>query len=187
MTPKKKTQPEYRPASLNERITRRAVEILEGGAWYDTEALVRELMPMVLPGVAKRRNERDRRFNVAGRRGITAAEVAPRKRPAATDQMIRSGQRAIVRETLTGIGAFEVNGPKVRLVDLPRIVRGDRLRGEYLLPVLNGLAETFRAAGMEWCYEHVRGTAHDHGLHLASCPKGDRLDSPPPPGTGFTS
>jgi hypothetical protein len=177
------THTPYREPSLFDQIARRAVEILMDGQWHDEQQVIRDLSRLIPPGVAMRRNERDRRMSTAGRQAPdrpTPSEVPPRKYQRAPDKLIASGARAILREVFQG-NTYEIKDGQIRLKRLPRAVRGDQLRASWLQPILNALAETMHHEKLPVAVEHVRATAHDNGFHLDRCPKGCQLGGAPFP------
>lgn len=168
---------------LTEQLARRATEILDDGKPHSLEVVIADLSGLVPPGIAHRRNETDRK-NSSGRAGKRhpRGEVPARAHDKPAANLIRSGARSIVRETLNGSVAFVIEdgprdrGKQVRLVGLPRVVRGDRMRQQWVEPVLEGLAEALLES--PWAVEQVRIAAHNNGFHLRQCPRGCQLGGP---------
>lgn len=166
-----------RPVTLSERITRRAVEILvRNGNRYNRERMFRELIPMVPPGVAIRKNEADRRQALTGRGNNPSGE---RKVEVPHADRVRFGARTIVREALNTGGRSDPwvkrEGDDLVYLRPPRIIVSDRRSGALLMPVLNALAGTFKANENADGWAEVQLMAHEHGHHLATCPKGCKL------------
>jgi hypothetical protein len=107
----------YQPA-----LAARVVELLADGEWHNYEQVVRELMKVVPPGPAIRRAEQDR---IASNRGHKKAdeEIGPRVKPRGTDELIRSGRRAIVRAFLRNVN-YETDRPgRANRIDPERRIR----------------------------------------------------------------
>lgn len=107
---------------LGSRLAIRAHELLRDGQWHSWDRTVAELIKLVPPGIAIRRNERERVFSSRKNKG----EVTPRVRPRSPDQLIHSGARAIVRDHLNTRRLYESQGigrdRQVRMRNLPRAV-----------------------------------------------------------------
>ena len=164
---------------LNEQLARRAVEILQDGKRHNLEVVIADLAGLIPPGVAVRQNEKDRRYSTGGSgQRHSKDRVPPRRLQRDPAALIRSGKRTIIRAVLNSSVAFETSAGTVRLVGLPRVVRGDRIRQQYIQPVLEGLAQSLHAAKLDEAVEHVRVEAHDNGFHLHLCPNGCTLGGP---------
>lgn len=72
------------PVSATNPLTVRALELLEDGQWHDREAILRELMRLITPGVAFRVNETARVY-------ATGNEV--RTKPITEQRAVISGAR----------------------------------------------------------------------------------------------
>lgn len=166
--------PPPRPGAvtLNEVLHRRAVELLEGKGWVDLEPVLRELIKLVPPGIAMRKTEDDRVRNVGSPK--------PRVRYQDTEDLVRTGARAYIRSTVLKVEAYEMRWlndrlQQIQLVYLPRSVRGDRMRGQVILPVLNQLVRGFLNESHKEAAHQVQLAAHEEGLHLAYCRPGCTL------------
>lgn len=71
-------------------LAQRAVDLLGDGKWHNYEKVVHQLMKLIPPGRAIRRNEKERAMQ----------NPNPRKVPLSIERQIASGQRAIVRDFL---------------------------------------------------------------------------------------
>lgn len=168
-------QRRYDSVPLADHLHRRAAELLIDGKWHDRELVYREVGKLVPPGIAMRkmvsirRDSNTRTETKRQRLGISHDPTKSHRTPGGIEDSLRSGSRAVVRDTLYTT-AYETRGNQIRLVALPRVVRGDRHRGEVLLPVLNTLADTFNTQALPRAAELVRLVAHDNGLHLTLCP-----------------
>ena len=92
-------------SALHAQLAARATELLGDGLWHPFEQTMRSLIKLVPPGLALRRNERDR-LRLHRQRGVNVGGPRVQQRP--TEELIFSGARAIVRDFLHNT-AFETD------------------------------------------------------------------------------
>lgn len=110
-------------------LAERAWQLMGDGEWHDYDAVTRELMKVVPPGIAVRQAEVDRQQRGGGR---NPGWVSPPVRKQNIDPLrqVATGQRTIVRQLLKN-AAFEVTrdapgvGRRIRMLR-PLIYGGSR-------------------------------------------------------------
>gem|GEM_PF-6991697 len=91
-------------SALHAQLAARATELLGDGLWHPFEQTMRSLIKLVPPGLALRRNERDR-LRLHRQRGVNVGGPRVQQRP--TEELIFSGARAIVRDNQHGFGLIQ--------------------------------------------------------------------------------
>lgn len=173
----------------------RATDLMKDRRWHEHEHIVRELMKVVPPGPAVRRNESDRAasYRQMHRELGPDEPVPPRKRPLSREKQIEAGQRSLVREFLSS-NVFEsypkstagrqVQNKVIRMLHPHRLVnadwKGDRIRElEQEVAGLKRRLERYEPTTARHERHHSErsrpgGPDHDPGLG----PAGDRADGP---------